>query len=1184
MKIKLFTLLLFSLVLTGFGSPLHAQQRESIQFQQRMPLKTALKELERKFKVHFNFNDQIIEKHQIGPVSLEKASLEDCLALLLRSTNLAFRKVDTHTYLIYENKGTTKHYVLRGMVLDAAGSPLRNASIQEIGRSVGTKSDDDGKFELEVESEVSKIRVSHVSFEANEINVSPEIAAQAAGNTQGMIITLVNRDHVIDSVSVMVNSGYQRLPKERSTGSFTTVKGNQIAQKSGSMNVLDRLEGLTPGLAVNYGEGNDKMLMRGVSSINLSRKPLVVLDGVPMAEYNDIESLVNPQDVEDITMLKDATAASIWGAQAANGVIVITTKTGSFNSEMVKINYDGFVSVKGTPQFDYMNKMSSSEFIANTRELMADPAYLQAFPYSQIINSGFPKVYPHEKYFYDLEAGTISAEAANRGWDSLANLSNRSQIDQYFYQPSLLTAHNLNFSGGGKVNRFYSSVSYTRNNQYDKSTRDRFTVSLKEEWNLSERFNVDMTANMAYENYKQNEMEFPIGLNDYLPYALFADGQGNALDQSYLYLTDAAREQAIAKSRLPLGYVPLNEQHDLLNSNKNFVGRFNAGFRLKLLEGLNWSSRGQFQKGFDKGYSFEGENLYRTQVEKIQFTQASTTPGGMPTYYLPTKGGNYYTRDNKNTSWTFRTQLDFSKRIAADHELTALAGFESRNTIYDIQRTSTKGYDFQTQGYGSFDQKFLSSTGVANPVLSNALQGVGNSKLSYYPLINAESELRFVSLYSNVAYSYKSRYHFNGSLRYDQSNLFGKSSSSQNKPIWSAGLSWNVHQESFFQSDDQKKLTLRLTYGIAGNSPKPGLGGPHDILYAITDQRFDGLGTGYIVISPANNALVWEQTNSLNIGADFSLWNNRLSGSVDYYDRQTSNLLGEKPIDPTTGWNSSFGNLGDLYNRGLEISLNSRNIVREDFQWTTNFNIAYNKSKITLLKNYNSPTALNTVSKPFVEGYSAFSLFAFQYAGLNNEGNPQVVKDNGETISFTRDLALEDIKYQGSTQPLYYGGMTNNFNYKNWGLSFLVIYNLGNVMRQDLNTVFYGRVLQNLSKEFAQRWKKPGDENHTIIPKYIPNQATSDSERATSFYRYADANVKSASYFRLRDITLSYELPKELTNRLSLAKVGLYAQVNNILLWANNDQDIDPEYFNLSSGYRVPKMPAFYTFGLNLGF
>jgi hypothetical protein len=453
-----------------------------------------------------------------------------------------------------------------------------------------------------------------------------------------------------------------------------------------------------------------------------------------------------------------------------------------------------------------------------------------------------------------------------------------------------------------------------------------------------------------------------------------------------------------------------------------------------------------------------------------------------------------------------------------------------------------------------------------------------------FPITKAESELRFVSFYGNLAYAYKNRYNFNGSLRYDQSNLFGTSKSSQNKPIWSTGVSWNVDREDFFNSALFSKLMLRATYGIAGNSPRPGLGGTADVLFAHNDAFYNGLGTGYIIISPANDHLIWEKTTALNLGVDFELFKQRISGTVDYYDKQTSDLLGDRPLDPTSGWYTAYGNLGELYNRGIEISINSRNIDRKDFSWTTNFNVAYNKNKITSLKKY-TPLAIGAkVDGGFIEGYSAYSLFGYQYAGLNTAGNPMVYKQDGSTAMFTNQLTVNDAHYQGSTQPLWYGGITNTFRYKDFTLSGLIIYNLGNVMRSDVNQVYFGRLLTNIQSNFNERWKNPGDEANTNVPKYVPGETSSTSQRTVSFYTKSDANILSASYVRLRDLTLSYDLFKSGLSKIHLQRAKVYFQTNNVLLWTQNDKGIDPEYYNLSTGTRLKAMPAFYTLGLNLSF
>ena len=1178
---KMILILVCCFCLQSYGNKSAAQKLVSLEVGQQN-LKQVLLTIEKQTKTTFIYNDETIKAYHVQHLKLNDVKLNIALAEILAPFNLSFKQLDEDRFLI---NAVQQEYQIQGRILDRNGNPLIYVNVAEVSQNNHTQTDANGYFLLRVHSPKPTIRVTHLGYETNTYVIDYfQNVQQTKSDKLKFVITMQSKDNRLDSAIVNVNTGYQSLPKERSTGSFGQVTGEQIKNKIGSVNVVDRLEGLVAGLSVNYGQGNDKLLMRGATSVNLARQPLIVLDGVPITEYKDLESLVNAQDVKDITVLKDATAASIWGAQAANGVIVINTQTGSFNQSKIKISYDGSMTVKGKQDYDYLRYMSSKDFITTSKQLFADPAYLAAFPLSNVLNKDYPVIYPHEKAFYDLNGNAITSNQYDARMDSLSQLNNRSQIEDNFMRQSIWTNHNINFSGGGASNRFFASLGYLRQDNTDKTKRDRYNFSLKEEWNVGKRLNIDMTGNMSYEKYDKNLLSFPAPIDVYLPYALFKDGNGQALDHSYLYMTDEYRQAAIQKSKLDLRYVPLEQNDKTANAYNRWIARANAGLRYKLFEGLNFSARGQYQKSVDNGYNYYGEHDYRVQLERIQFTQAATTPTGSPTYFLPQKGGNYQTLNNQVTSWTVRGQFDYDKTIGQDHQLTALIGMETRNTLYDIRNTNTKGYDLQTLNYAPVDAKLLTQTGVSNAILPLPNRSGGQNKLQYNPLVESESETRFVSFYSNAAYSYKSKYHFNGSLRFDRSNLFGKSQSSQERPIWSTGLSWNIHKEDFFDSSLFKELTLRTTYGIAGNSPRPGIGGPVDVLYAITDARFDGLGTGYIVISPANDKLIWEKTKIWNLGLDIALLDGRLKASVDYYNKNTSDLLGERPLDNTTGWVTAYGNLGNLYNRGFELTLTSNNIVGKDFSWQTQFNLAYNKNKITTLKRYATLTASAKAGSSFVEGYSAFSLFGINYAGLNAEGNPQAYKQNGDVVTLMTDLGLDDVHFQGSTQPLWYGGMTNTFSYKQLNLSFLTIFNLGNVMRKDLNTFFSGRLTNNINQLFAERWQKPGDENHTAIPKYVPNDEKSRNDRHTSLYSFADANVLSASYIRLRDITLSYELSSLLSSNAKFNQIKLYAQLNNLLLWSKNKEEIDPEYFNLSSGVRVPKMPPFYSIGMNLTF
>jgi TonB-linked SusC/RagA family outer membrane protein len=1153
----------------------------------KAPLEAVLKEIRKQSGYDFYYDGNVLSSAPAVSINLKNASLPDALRMTFEGLDIAYT-IKGNIVSIKKKEpsfldkvlGAFANIDVHGTVVDGEGNVLSGATVKIKGTNRVALTDGNGEFNLRNVDENAVLEISYLGYRTREVKAIKNMGRISLELSSGEL-----------SEVFVISTGYQTLPKDRSTGSFAHVDAGKLTQKSIGMNVVDRLEGLVPGLAVNYGQGNDKLVLRGVSSVNLDRQPLIVLDGVPVAEYKNIESLVNPADVKDITVLKDATAASIWGAQAANGVIVITTKSGEYNSSKINIAYDGFVSFKGMPDYSSLNLMSGQEYIAAAKQLFQNGDYLIAFPYndvSTVRGGNYPKIYPHEQIFYDLKANPGSEALANQRWDSLANLSNRGQIDKNFYQQAMLSSHSVTLSGGGRLNRFFGSLAYSRYDNADKSTRDRYNFNLKEEWKLAKWLTLDLTGNMSYEKNRDlnrlRNMSFPNGLSldNYVPYALFADGNGDPLSQSYLYMTAAYRSAAEQKSKISLDYVPLNELNYNRNDNSVLAARVNAGLKINLYKGLSFTTRGQYQKTVDDGYNFYDQNAYRVRLENVQFTPTPAA-GAEPVSALPKYGGHYYTNRLNVTTRTIRNQLDYNLQ-AGDHQITALAGQEVRATLFDATNTLTRGYDFQTQTYASYNQKDLENTavGVINPILP-----VGTSTrntLRSVPITRAENEFRFVSFYGNLAYAYKNRYNFNGSLRYDQSNLFGKSKSSQNKPIWSTGLSWNMDREDFFKSDLVSKLTLRATYGIAGNSPGPGKGGVSDILFASNNVFYNGLGTGYIIISPGNDRLVWEQTKSLNLGVDFELLDQRISGSVDYYNKQTSNLLGDRPLDPTTGWYTAFGNLGELYNKGIEISINSRNISQKDFSWTTNFNISHNKNKITSLKRYNVLTVDAKTSGGFIEGYSAYSLFAYKYAGLNADGNPTVYKQDGSTGTLLNQLSLNDAYYQGSTQPLWYGGMTNTLRYKDFTLSGLIVYNLGNVMRSDVNQFYYGRLQGNIQSNFSQRWQTPGDEAKTNVPRYIPNETNSENQRTIKFYTRGDVNIISASYVRLRDLTLSYDLFKSGLSKLHLQKARVYAQVNNVLLWTQNDRGIDPEYYDLSQGTRLKVNPAFYTLGINLSF
>jgi hypothetical protein len=356
-------------------------------------------------------------------------------------------------------------------------------------------------------------------------------------------------------------------------------------------------------------------------------------------------------------------------------------------------------------------------------------------------------------------------------------------------------------------------------------------------------------------------------------------------------------------------------------------------------------------------------------------------------------------------------------------------------------------------------------------------------------------------------------------------------------------------------------------------------------------------GTGVIIGTPANSKLTWESTQNINLGIDFGLFDNRISGAVDLYRKRTTDMLGAFPTNAFTGYSTIIGNLGDMENKGIELSLNTLNIKKGNFRWSTIFNIAYNKNKITKLDTESSVnSSMDRVWQNYLEGFPAFGLFAYNFVGLDGLGDPQIRLADGSVTKTPNIATAKDVLFSGTFQPIWSGGLANIFNYKRLTLSANVVFNLGHVMRKDVNTVYTDRLYHsnvlrdgltsgNLHSDFAKRWKQAGDELHTSIPSYVSNSSLSFSRRDIQYYTFSDLNVVSASYIKLRDITLGYNLPTSLLEKLHTDQITLRMQLSNLILWKANKDGIDPEFMDAVSGIcSMLFNQATLSFGVNVKF
>lgn len=1157
---------------SAFSLNLWAQQANVSLEVNDVQVEQALLKLRKESGYKFLFNHEEVKHAGRKTLNIKNSSLTKVLDALLEGTNLTYRIENNVVVIMPVQKADDKKNVrIQGTVVDKNDNPLPGASVVIPGTRKGTVTDIDGKFALETTDDVTRLQVSMIGMETQTVRI---------GKQRVLHVILDESENMLGDVVV---TGYQTISKERSAGSFSIVQGDDIADKAGlTGSIVESMEGLTTGLNVSYGEGQEQLTIRGVTSINSTRTPLYVVDGIPI-EADAFETMVNSNDIKSITFLKDATAASIWGAQAANGVIVVTTKQGENTGKKVRISYNGSYTYRGIPDSDYKDYMNTARFMQAAQETF-DPDYYTWDVVTTTANgiSGVvPVVYPHEQILYGRLNGMSDAEA-NGAWQRLAAQNNRQQIEGLFYTPEFLTNHSLSFSGGSDVWRFYGSFGYEHETTYTKGKDNTYKLNLRQDFTPVNWLKIDLGINLALADTHRDMLPSETDLESVLPYQMFQDSEGNALSHADLLFYEPNRLTYEQQSGKSLDYVPLSDNADGFHKANGYDARLNLGIHIDLFKGLSYDGRFQCQRGTDKEEVFYDQDSYRVREELVSYATYDDEKG-TPVFYLPVSGG-YYTQSHTNTTnWTVRNQLMYDRVFERiESQFTALAGFEIRSDKVNVANTYLRGYNPQTMTYTQYDELFLTGTGVSNPIIPSI---TNPATLSARTNSFSEVEKRFVSVYANAAYTYKQKYSLNASIRVDQSNLFGSDPSVQFKPIWSVGATWSAGQEDFIRSaaDWIDRLDLRFSYGLSGNSPDPGLGGPYDILYPKNDAIFSDLGQGYVVITPANDKLTWEKTRTVNAGLDFALLGNRLSGSIDVYFKNTTNLLGNVALHPSSGWSTALANFGSMKNQGFELTLNSHNIKACDFNWRTALTLSYNKNKVTELyvDDANSPSAL--INKEFVAGYAAGALFAYRWAGLDELGDPQVYDESGNKVKLSKDLTdVSALRYMGSIQPVWYGGLTNTFTYKDFGLSFMFIYNLGHKMRNDVNSFWHGRLTSNIHKDFADRWREPGDEARTDIPSYMSNSNQSTTRRETNFYRYADINVLDASYVKLRDLTFSYTLPADFCRKLSCDNIRLRLQASNLFCIAANDEGIDPEAHNLRYGYRGDHYGPLFSVGLNI--
>ncbi|MGJ1321033.1 SusC/RagA family TonB-linked outer membrane protein [Sphingobacterium spiritivorum] len=1131
----------------------------------------------------FLFDRHLAKEMEPVSISVKNAGLNETMEILFANTSLTYSIEDKFVSIkkrqvsvSNKNPENIQEIDVRGRVVDSLGNPLQGATVAVIvrtssenketgdfsvsikGRKIAAVTDSNGQFTLSNVSKEAYLSISYVGYETHAIKVAANLGTirlKPAGRLQ----------------EVVVNTGYQNISKERSAGSFAKPDMEVLANRATSMNIIQRLDGLVPGLVINNSptNGTEQFLIRGLSTLGTrdgytNASPLFVVDGIAMPDVSSI----NPQDVQDVTVLKDATAASIWGARASNGVIVITTKKGGHNQK-IRITYDAFVNLQGKPDIDYFPVLNSRQYIQASRETF-DPVsttYTPNFNSSAGQGRGYT---PDRQIQWDFARGLISAAQRDARLDSLAGISNLSQMRDIFYRPRILTNHTLSLAGGTERYSNYTSLAYTgdrsstpgdKNNSFKLNTRNDYTFS---KW-LKAYFIADLT----HQRTASNRAVSPD--NRFLPYQLFRDGEGNNIDMSYMGVMPYEAMDPIEKlTGRSLRYNPLSNATTGLSTGNSLVARITSGLTVNLYKGLRYEGVFGYVRGASRGTSYDDNTNYSRNIELLRFAENNN---GTIKYNLPNIGGRYGTSSITDENWTVRNQLVYDYTSDNQlHQLNVLAGYEQQEQKSIRTGSVVYGYDQNAQSFTLLNYEILAAQGVAGIIPTMG----GRARLDEPPFSESESLFRFRSYYGNLGYTYGKRYTLNASWRQDRSNLFGIDKSAQRKPAWSVGGKWALSNETFMRDVSFiNELSARVTYGIGGNSPVPGKSASQDVLTTSLNAYVPG-GRGYRIVTAGNKKLTWEQTSTLNVGLDFAFLNRRLNASLDYYLRKSTDLIGPLEVNLLTGFKSIVGNVGNMTNKGIEASVSSVNIRNADFQWTSSFTLSYNKNKVTKM-NLSTPIVGGRakIMAYYMEGYPAFSAFAYDYAGLNADGNPLVRLADGTTslgMTTATSPMAKDVLLMGVFQPIWNGGLSNTFGYKGFSFNINMIYNLGHVMFRDVNEKyvenaqgagFAGNQLfytGNLHAEFANRWQKPGDEKLTDIPGF--KNMKENAERNVDYYLYGNRNMVSASYIKIRDLTFSYAFPRSVTGRLKIEGLSLRAGMSNIMLWKANNDGIDPEFQN----------------------
>lgn len=1204
---RLCMLLLFVETVATQSVTAQAQQEKKI------TLKQALESVEKKFGTRFAYEHSLLDNKYTTTKALEGETAAEILKNILYPNNLIFLYVSNNAYSIVSRSasffnnnnqpaeavqqvvasaGDIAHrFTLRGMVTDLNGAPLPFVNIWVKGSNNGGQTNDKGDFMIANVTVADSLVFTYVGYitERVRVNADGKMTVQMQPDSRNPL-----------SEVVVVSTGLQQLPKERATGSFATVTAKDL-EKVPVPNVIQRLEGLVPGIKIDVksgdrsfiyggggGSGNQKSIasttrttgnndynttIRGTGTLRAETYPLTVVDGA----ITDLDiSTLNPSDIENITFLKDAAAASIWGVRGANGVIVVTTKKGRHN-QVPAISFSAGFNVSGKPDLSYLRMMDAAGMIDYETELVSRNLLTTSALTATATNY---TAYPHlaGALALMLKSGTITQDAYNKSIDSLKGINNIPQIEKYLLQSAKNQQYNLSVSGGNAYSSYYYSASYSREETNIKRTiGDRLTLTLNNSWKLFKVATLSTSFKGSFFKYTNDGISLSslfstTNADNLLPYEQLADQNGNGINFNWY---NPAFINSLPAGRPAWTYNYLNELrlNDNVQKDQNYV--VNIGLNVPVYRGLSASVIYTNERSFSNLRDYKDPQSFIIRNMLNMYTPVNSAANSLN---FTTSSGQLSVNNTTTNNYAVRGQLAYDRTINRIHQLNVIAGTELRQTNIGLATFTLTGYNMAT-GTSIF---------INNGTSFNSITGTTSWYSTSAPS-QADKTRRFLSYFSNAAYTLNGKYSVSGSVRYDDYNNFGLDRKYRATPLWSAGAKWDIKKENFMKPYNwMNNLSLRATYGVTGNIALDQY--PYTNISIISSDFQTGLPYASVT-TPANPNLRWEKTYVTNLGVDFGFLQNKLSGSVEYYEKKGKDLLFPLPINPAyTGTNTTImRNIASMVNRGVDLSLQAQLYSNRDWTVAAGVVFAYNTNKITdsridttVNSAYMANYSPNTITG--LNGYPTDKVMVYRNAGLSATGLTRVYNYKGDTIPVTQSVYFKDLKYAGRTSAPYFGSMNTSVRYKQFTLYALATYQFGNVFIKPTVSGYQQNAftqLYDVSAAVAQRWKKPGDEAFTNVPGLA---SASYSTTSMGRFQNSDINVLPAGYIRLREVSLTYQLPSGILSNL-VKNMSLTATVRNLgLLWTANKEGFDPDF--IGSPARSFSLPAAksYNFSLNVNF